>query len=162
VISNGVDLRPILYRQARVPLERIATFARRNGLKGNEGGRRTMRRTLASLVLGMLLLLLLPASRSNAWSHGGHWHGGGWGWGWGGPRVVVGIGPGFGWAPGYWYYPPAYYYPPPVVVQQAPPVYIQRSAPPPAWYYCESANGYYPRVPTCPEPWVQVAPEPPE
>lgn len=123
-----------------------------------------MRRTRIGLVLGALLLVLLPASRSDAWwAHGGHWHGGG-GWGWGGPRVVVGVGPGFGWgwAPGYYgYYPPPYYYyPPPVVVQDEPPVYIQRPAPQPAWYYCESAKGFYPRVPTCPEPWVKVAPEP--
>ena len=26
------------------------------------------------------------------------------------------------------------------------------------WYYCSSARAYYPRVPTCPEPWVKVPP----
>jgi hypothetical protein len=46
------------------------------------------------------------------------------------------------------------YAPPPVA---EPPEYIER---PPAayWYYCPSAGAYYPSVPTCPEPWVLVAP----
>jgi hypothetical protein len=86
-------------------------------------------------------------------------------------RVFVGVGPAFWWGPyPYWYYPPPYavYAPPPVVVQETPPVYIQQQAPPPPppqppvtenfWYYCPSANGYYPSVPSCPESWVKVAP----
>jgi hypothetical protein len=24
------------------------------------------------------------------------------------------------------------------------------------WYFCQSANGYYPNVPSCPEPWIKV------
>ena len=28
------------------------------------------------------------------------------------------------------------------------------------WYYCPSAQTYYPNVPTCPEPWVKVPPTP--
>lgn len=46
---------------------------------------------------------------------------------------------GFGYDPGY---------------AAAPSVY---SAPAqPYWYYCQSAGGYYPDVPSCPEPWVPV------
>jgi hypothetical protein len=26
------------------------------------------------------------------------------------------------------------------------------------WYYCPSAKGYYPTVPTCPEVWIKVPP----
>ncbi|MBM4439681.1 MAG: hypothetical protein FJ027_04610 [Candidatus Rokubacteria bacterium] len=85
-------------------------------------------------------------------------------------RVVIGIGPSVHWGPyPYWYYPPpAYVYaPPPLVVQEAPPVYVQQTPPPPPtaapeqyWYYCESAGGYYPTVPSCPEAWVKVPPRP--
>jgi hypothetical protein len=35
---------------------------------------------------------------------------------------------------------------------------IHRTVPPGYWYYCPSAKGYYPSVPSCPESWVQVAP----
>jgi hypothetical protein len=64
-------------------------------------------------------------------------------------HVFVG-GPVFFWDP--W---PVYVAPPPVV--QAPPEYV---SPPVAgyWYYCSSAGGYYPTVPSCPEPWVPVPP----
>jgi hypothetical protein len=86
-------------------------------------------------------------------------------------RVVIGFGPSFYWGPPpYWYYPRPYvvYSAPPVVVQETPPVYIQQQPPPVApaptveqyWYYCQSAGGYYPSVPSCPEAWVQVPPRP--
>jgi len=42
------------------------------------------------------------------------------------------------------------------------PVYVAPlpDDPPPAayWYYCPSANAYYPYVATCPVPWVPVVP----
>ena len=58
----------------------------------------------------------------------------------------------------------------PVVVEE-PPVYVERPpAAPPAppapaastayWYYCSSAKGYYPTVPSCPEEWVKVPERP--
>jgi len=88
-------------------------------------------------------------------------------------RVIIGFGPGYYWGPyPYAYYPPPYvvYSPPPVVVQETPPVYIEQTPPAPAppaaaasdvfWYYCQSANGYYPTVPSCPEAWVKVPPRP--
>jgi hypothetical protein len=43
------------------------------------------------------------------------------------------------------------------VIVNEPPVYIEQS-PPGYWYYCPSAKGYYPSVPSCPESWVRVAP----
>jgi hypothetical protein len=53
-----------------------------------------------------------------------------------------------------------------VVIEQ-PPVYVEQPAPPPApqaptafWYYCSSAKGYYPTVPSCPEEWVKVPERP--
>ncbi len=118
-----------------------------------------MRKTAAT-VLVVLALLLAMAPPSQAWSrHGFH----------GRPaaRVFVGVGPvwwGPGWwGPPYWYYPPVVYAPPPVVIQE-PPVYVEapRPAPPTSgqsyWYFCQSANGYYPSVASCPEPWIKVAP----
>ncbi len=56
----------------------------------------------------------------------------------------------------YWNYP-AWSYAPPMVVE--PPVYIQQQ--PTYWYYCPSANAYYPYVQTCPESWILVTPSAP-
>ncbi len=116
-------------------------------------------RKLASLSLLAIALLLVAATPSHAWSHG--WHG----------RVFIGVGPAFWWGPPYpyWWYPPPYYaYSPPAVIVQQPPVYIQQQlpqapAPPPQqtyWYYCPSAQAYYPNVQTCSEAWVKVPPRP--
>jgi hypothetical protein len=77
--------------------------------------------------------------------HGGHWfhgeHLGRLGWWW-----VVDDG---------WYgYPaPIYPYPDP---------YVPAAAVTPSagyWYYCASANAYYPYVAQCPEGWKQVVPQ---
>lgn len=86
-------------------------------------------------------------------------------------RVFIGAGPAFWWGtplwwgPPLWSYPsPAYVYsPPPVLVTPEPPIYIQQAPAtgplePGYWYYCQSAEAYYPTAPACPEPWVQVAP----
>jgi hypothetical protein len=90
-------------------------------------------------------------------------------------RVVVRghvfLGPWWGAYPyPYWWYPPPYYYPPPDYyytppVVESPPVYIERPPSPSApgegyWHYCDSAKGYYPSVPSCPEPWILVPPRP--
>jgi hypothetical protein len=94
--------------------------------------------------------------------------------------VFIGVGPawwGPRWYPYYYPYPyygayyPYYYpyYPSPVVVRE-PAVYVQQPAPaepapapePSAyWYYCQSAQAYYPNVPSCPEAWIKVAPRNP-
>ncbi len=66
----------------------------------------------------------------------------------GGGVLIAPIGPTFWWNP--WWSSAWSYGPAPV----DPPVYVQR--PPTYWYYCPSADAYYPAVPTCPEPWVPV------
>ena len=45
-----------------------------------------------------------------------------------------------------YYYDPGYAYSAPAYSQPAPSY----------WYYCQSAGGYYPDVPSCAEPWVPV------
>ncbi len=72
----------------------------------------------------------------------------------------------------YWYPRPVYPYPdpyiPPAVITQAPPIVAQPPAvaPPAAsqapqagtgvWYYCDSAQAYYPYVSQCPSGWRAV------
>ena len=72
-----------------------------------------------------------------------------------GPRVGIGIGLGLGtfWGPDwpYYAYPPVVVAPPPVVVQPSSPQY---------WYYCDSAQAYYPYVAQCPSGWRAVSPTP--
>jgi hypothetical protein len=84
--------------------------------------------------------------------------------------VFIGVGAPIWWWgwPGWWGYPYPYYaygpyytsyYPYPVdsgpVAQQ----YIQQSEPY-FWYYCESAQAYYPYVQQCPTGWMKVVPTP--
>jgi len=137
------------------------------------------------LAMLFLVLAVQPSdARGGSGGGGSGGHGGGWGGHGGGSSghggghhhhhghgaVVFGFGVGVGpwwWGPGYpyWYYPgwydPAWYYPP--VVEQ-PSTYIQGpSAQAPAeptgyWYYCPSAQAYYPQTPTCDQPWVKVPP----
>src|SRR5262249_33046524 len=38
------------------------------------------------------------------------------------------------------------------------PVMVGDQPPQSYWYYCPSAKGYYPTVPTCPEVWIKVPP----
>ena len=95
------------------------------------------------LLVGMLVagLLILPAAPSHAWRRGG--------------AVFVGVGPGFWWGPPY---------PPTEVIVEQPSTYIQKETDPPAsayWYYCLSAQEYYPQVQSCPETWVKVPPRAP-
>ena len=112
-------------------------------------------RRIARVSLLVVLLVLLAAPPGDARGprgHGRHHHGHG--------RVFVGVGPWWGGPPyPYWYYPPPY---PRVVVEEPPPVYIeQRSAEPDGyWYYCQSAQAYYPQAATCQEAWIKVPPRP--
>jgi hypothetical protein len=70
-------------------------------------------------------------------------------------------------APFYYYPPPPPYYYPAPIMAPAPTTYIEQypgqSAPDPSsyWYFCASANAYYPYVSDCPEGWQPVAPQPP-
>ena len=97
-----------------------------------------MRRSVAVslLVIAFLAVSVVP---TYAW-----WHRP---WGWGPPYP-------------YWYYPRYYVVapPPPVIVETPPPVYVQPEPPQGYWYYCPSAQAYYPNVQTCPEAWTQVPP----
>jgi hypothetical protein len=119
-------------------------------------------------VWASLVVIALLAGTVVSSDAGGRHH-----WG-GGPHVFVGFGVAPVWWYGhpywygnpYWYYPPPYVYaPPPTVVVQPPPVYVEQHPAPPFspapssqqyWYYCEPAQGYYPNVQTCGEPWVTV------
>ena len=88
--------------------------------------------------------VIVPRWRTGRWVHGDHLGRAGWWW------VVEGE----------WYFYPAPIYPypdpdvPPGVAVAAPP------APTPLqyWYYCPSAQAYYPYVSACPEGWTPVVP----
>jgi hypothetical protein len=89
--------------------------------------------------------------RSGGWRHGRHDGRLGWWW------VAAGA---------WYFYPwPVYPYPdpylPPFIATQP---YPPPAAPPPAqfWYFCTSANGYYPYVPSCPDGWKTVPATPPD
>ena len=71
------------------------------------------------------------------------------------PRIVVPFGVPYA-------YPPVIVSPPPVYAQPVPQVYVQPSAPQSYWYYCDSAQGYYPYIQECPGGWRQVTPTPPQ
>jgi hypothetical protein len=104
-------------------------------------------------------------------------------------HISFGIGFGTGYYGGYPYRAQYFHpYPPPVIIQQpiiqAPlyavpshsyypvnPIYsvppapmVLREAPetqkPSVWYFCESANNFYPNVSTCPEGWKEVSSNP--
>lgn len=92
--------------------------------------------------------------RGGYWNHG--WHDGHLGWWW----VVAGA-----W---YFYPQPVWPYPdpyrPPVVLVPAepePPPIATTQQVPQVWYYCESAQAYYPYVSSCPTGWKTVPATPP-
>lgn len=116
-------------------------------------------------IVVLLLTLLITGvawangGRGGGWGHGGgHWHGHGHG-----PAhvgVVVGVPWGYG-----WYYPPSIYPYGPAYAMASPGYYIDQGNYPQSeqgwWYYCASAQGYYPYVNACPEGWQRVTPQPP-
>lgn len=116
--------------------------------------------------LAVLLLILLVSGNAAAHRNHAHRH----------ARIGVTIGlPPATWnyqAPGF-YYPYGYSYRysyPPAILLASPPVYIEQNAASPGtdeqtgywWYYCQSAQGYYPYVTECPQGWQRVAPQPPD
>jgi hypothetical protein len=120
-----------------------------------------MRKLVLSAAVAILVAALaVDVVEAGGWRHHHHhgFHG----------RVFIGVGPAWWWHPyPYWYYGPTYVYSPPPVIVEEPPVYVQGpaagTAPAPAagqgyWHYCASARAYYPSVPSCPEPWIRVAP----
>ena len=113
-----------------------------------------------ALIAGAIALALASTSEASGRGHRGGFHG---------PRIFfgVGVGPAVVYPYPWWYHRPVYYYPPPVIVEE-PPVYVQRQpvpAPPATaesyWYYCASAQAYYPTVQSCPEAWIKVPPRAP-
>jgi hypothetical protein len=147
-----------------------------------------MKKAAFGVSLAFLLVLVAPPSQARGHGgFGGHggFHGGFHGRGFGfrgfrfrggfrglgfhgfgfrGPRVVIGLGPGFWWGPAYawpWYYPPPYYGDAASSVVQPSTDYAEQDAPaPPAQsysYYCQNARAYYIR--TC-EQWVELPPTP--
>lgn len=127
-----------------------------------------------------------PGWSGGVWRHGawgpGVWRGSGWvSSGWWGPGVwgpgVWGPGvwgPGV-WAPGVWgtgVWGPGVAVvssPQVVMVPSEPRVFVERDGPAaPAvqpqqwWYWCQSAQGYYPYVSTCSEGWRRVEPQVPQ
>ena len=81
------------------------------------------------------------------WFHGDHSGRLGWWW-------IAG---------GVWYfYPyPIYPWPDPYLPPDLPVPAVPPPPTPSAWYFCKSANGYYPYVTSCPEGWQPVAPTQP-
>jgi len=122
------------------------------------------------VVLAMALMLSIPMP-GYARGGGGHFAGGhigGFGGYRGGGHVVVRGGYGWGWWPwavggaivGSTLASPYYYPPPPVVVQAPPTVYVQpEQQQADYWYYCQSPQGYYPYVKSCPGGWMKVVPD---
>ena len=110
----------------------------------------TQRRLI--ILIAVLAVAAFAAAATTVEAHV-RWHGG----------VHIGVGPfwwpySYGWYPGPYYYgyPPVYWHPPPVQVEVEPPVYIEAPRPQSYWYYCAPSQAYYPHVPTCTEPWIQV------
>ncbi len=54
------------------------------------------------------------------------------------------------------FYPPPYYSYPPAVVREEPIPLPNLPATPQNWYYCDSAQSYYPYAQTCPEGWRTI------
>jgi len=114
------------------------------------------------------------AGRGGGWNHG-VWRGGVWGPGWWGPSVWgpgwwgPGVwGPGV-WGPGVWstgVWGPGVWAPGVAVIQSEPRVFVERDAPAVQpqqwWYWCQSAQGYYPYVSACSEGWRRVEPQIPQ
>jgi hypothetical protein len=143
---------------------------------------------LAAMLGGAAMPAMAHGGGSGSGGHGGGGgsnHGGGWGGhdgSWGGHGGFHGdhdhdgrgfhhhgfhgaFFGGFAFDDPYWGYPYPYYaypygYPGPVPLTAVPPQTMPAAAPQSFWYFCQSLNAYYPYVPSCPEPWRQVATTP--
>jgi hypothetical protein len=120
------------------------------------------------LIVAALMVGVLGADHACAARGGGGHSGGGrsgHGHGHGHHHHGVFFGGSAGLFLGSWYYPsysPGYY---PGYAYTQPPVtyYIERGdedAPADAWYFCPSANAYFPTVTQCPTPWQRVPAQP--
>jgi hypothetical protein len=122
-----------------------------------------------SLVIAVFVGGVLVTDHAAAARGGGHSGGGrsGHGHGHGHHHHRVFLGASSGLFLGSWYYPgdywPGYY--PGYASMQPPPVtyYIERGdqdAPGDAWFFCPSANAYFPMVVECPTEWQRVPARP--
>ncbi|WP_057290302.1 hypothetical protein [Noviherbaspirillum sp. Root189] len=113
-------------------------------------------RFLIILVIGLLFSEL-------AWAHGGYGHYGRWhGRSHASVGIVLGVPLVGAW--GYYRQPGIYTYPPVVTVPNVPQAYMEKNAREQQanswWYYCRSAQAYYPYVRECPNGWELVSPQP--
>ena len=115
-------------------------------------------KTIKMIGLALVASTLIAAASAEAHGNGG-WGGHRHGYSQG-VRAFVGVpGPIFYYSPYTYTYNP---YPTTVVIQQptqpvqAPAPVIQPSPQVQYWYFCESANGYYPSVPSCQEGWKMI------
>lgn len=129
-----------------------------------------MQRLLIAAVAPMVLLGLSATASADRGDR--HWDGDRhWGRGHGyaprhvhGSRTGVYLNLGPLWWPGYY---PGYYYPyyapsTVIVAPPAPTTYVQTPAEGSGyWYYCQSPQGYYPYVRSCPGGWMKVVPDTP-
>lgn len=100
---------------------------------------------------------LIALAFACVWSPLAAAHGGArFGFYFGGP--VWGAYPYYGWYP-YAYPPPYVVEQRPIIIQQEPSAYVQQPQQSNFWYYCPD-RGYYPYVQSCPQGWLQVAPQP--
>ncbi|MGH8807121.1 MAG: hypothetical protein ACREX0_04505 [Noviherbaspirillum sp.] len=107
----------------------------------------------------IIVLLLALLITSVAWAHRG-------GYGHGHRSAHVGIVVGVPLA-GTWHYPYYPYYPyyHAPAVTYGPVYYVEQGSDQQTqgwWYYCTSAQGYYPYIKACPEGWQRVTPQPPD
>lgn len=128
----------------------------------------------ARVATALLIVALGITSATPALGRGvarGHGHGGAVRFGlFVGAPVVLSSGY---WGPHYYYPSPYYspYYAPAAAVPVSPPTYVEQGQPsgpaapaapqPGYWYYCGSAQAYYPYVRECPGGWQRVSPQPP-
>ena len=119
-----------------------------------------MKKILLVALVAMLSTTAAFADGGHGWGHGGGWgRGGGWGVGWVAPALIGGV-LAYDLANPYPYPYPYYAQPAPVYVQSySTPVLATPAAQ--YWYFCRSANGYYPYVPSCAEGWQTVPMTPP-
>jgi len=75
-------------------------------------------------------------------------------------RVHFGVHIGPYWGP-WWIIPPPVVYSVPVDEPEPPIVIEQTTSPADYWYFCRSANAYYPYVKACSEGWEKVPVKPP-
>lgn len=122
-------------------------------------------KTIKMIGLALVTCTLFAAASAEAHGYGGregHRH---QGYNWG-VRAFVGIpGPMLYYSPYTYTYNP---YPTTVIIQQstqpvqAPAPVVQQVPQTQYWYFCESANGYYPSAPSCQEGWKMIPVTPSE